>query len=226
MIRKTLFAVFFLLLAASAGASEYGNYDAKRLMGATETPSGKKFSFNAAYLDQILNDLSAHARNYPAQFDSPQDRQRAVQDVKTVSGMLDILTGGANPSPAILVRAAYLNSMGHNLEIAGSAQKADALFRKLLAAQPADPRGNYMYGTFLSSAGKPGDALPYLEKALSAGVSDAAYTIAMTHLALGQKDEALKSLADYKRSNPGDADTDKLIEAIRSGKIELKKNPG
>ncbi|WP_417069659.1 tetratricopeptide repeat protein [Niveibacterium terrae] len=195
-------------------------------MGATETPSGKKFSFNGAYLDQIINDLSAHAKNYPAQFDSPQDKQRAIQDVKTVSGMLDILTNVPNPNPAILVRAAYLNSIGHNLEIAGSAQKADALFRKLLAAQPADPRGNYMYGTFLSGAGKPGEALPYLEKALSAGVSDAAYTIAMTHLALGEKELALKSLADYKRSNPGDADTDKLIEAIRSGKIELKKNPG
>lgn len=83
-----------------------------------------------------------------------------------------------------------------------------------------------MYGTFLAGAGKPGDALPYLEKALSVGVGDAAYTIAMTHLALGDKERALKSLADYKRSNPGDADADKLIDAIRSGKIELKKNPG
>ena len=83
-----------------------------------------------------------------------------------------------------------------------------------------------MYGTFLAGAGKPKEALPYLEKALSVGVVDAAYAIGMTYLTLGDKDRALKNLEDYKRRKPSDRNVDKLIDAIRNGKIEFKRSPG
>jgi len=81
-----------------------------------------------------------------------------------------------------------------------------------------------MYGTFLAGAGKPKEALPYLEKALAAGVTDAAYAIGMTYLTLGDKKQALRHLENYKQRNPGDGNVDKLIEAIRNGKIEFKRN--
>jgi predicted Zn-dependent protease len=99
-----------------------------------------------------------------------------------LSGMLDILINGPSPNPEILWRAGFLNSMGHNLDIAGSAEKTSTIFKNLLAMSPSDPRGNYMYGTYLAGIGKPKDALPYLEKALFVGVADAAYTLGMTHL--------------------------------------------
>ena len=83
-----------------------------------------------------------------------------------------------------------------------------------------------MYGTFLAGVGKPKEALPYLEKALAVGVADAAYAIGMTYLTLGNAEQALKNLEDYKRRKPGDTNVDKLIDAIRNGKIEFKRAPG
>lgn len=221
-MRKLLFTVFVLLVSSHVTAKEYGHHDPKRLLTTSETPSGKKYGFDGAYLDQILNDLSLHAKNYPPQFDTPQDKQRATQDVKTISGMLDSLINVPSPNQELLIRAGYLNSIGHNLDIAGSAEKASSIFQRLLSIAPSDPRGNYMYGTFLAGAGKPKDALPYLEKALSVGVADAAYAVGMTYLTLGDKERALKNLEDYKRRKPSDTNVGKLIDAIRNGKTEIK----
>lgn len=225
-MRNFLLALIALFVAASASAREYGNYDRKRLLTVSETPSGKKYGFDGAYLDLMLNDLSAHARNYPPQFDTPRDKQRATEDVKALSGMLDIVINVPAPNPELLVRAAYLNSIGHNLDIAGSADKAASLFQRLLAASPAHPQGNYRYGSFLAGAGQAKEALPYLEKALAAGVADAAYTMGMAYLTLGDKGRALHSLEDYKRRQPGDTRVDKLIDAVRNGTIEIKRTPG
>ena len=225
-MRKSALAICTVLFACTVHAKEYGRYDPNRAVAVSETASGKKASLDGAYLDRIINDLASHAKSYPVQFDTPQDRQRAVQDVKTLSGLLDLLIGGPSPNPELLARAGFLHSIGHNLDIPGSAQKADAIFQRLLAAAPADPRGNYLYGTFLAGAGKPKQALPYLEKALAVGVTDAAYSIGMAHLALGDKDSALASLEAYKRRNASDERIDKLIDAIRSGRVEFKKSPG
>jgi len=67
--------------------------------GLQETPAGKKYGFDSAYLDQMLNDLSTHAQNYPPQFDTLQDKQRATQDVQALSGILDILINVPTPKP-------------------------------------------------------------------------------------------------------------------------------
>lgn len=225
-MRTLLLTILFALVTSGVSAREYGNYDTKRLVTVTETPEGKKYGFGGPYLGQMMSDLSAHARNYPPQFDTPQDKQRATEDVKALSGMLDALINVPNPDLKLLTLAGDVNSMGHNLDIPGAAQKANSIFLRLLAAAPSDPRGNFMYGTFLAGVGKPKDALPYLEKALSVGVIDAAYAIGMTYLTLGDKEQALKNLEDYKRRKPSDGSVDQLIDAIRNGKIEFKRNPG
>ncbi len=225
-MRKLLLALLVVLVTTNASAREYGSYDPKRLLTVSESPAGKKYGFDGAYLDQMLNDLSAHAKNYPPQFDTPQDKQRATQDVKALSGMLDILINVPTPNPDLLARAGNVNSIGHNLDIPGAAEKANSIFLRLLAAVPSDPRGNYMYGTFLAGVGKPKEALPYLEKALAVGVVDAAYAIGMTYLTVGDKEQALKNLENYKQRKPSDGNVDKLINAIRNGKIEFKRNPG
>ena len=173
-MRRFLVTVLTLLVVSTASAREYLSFDLKRLITAVETPSGKKASLDIPYLDQILNDLSDHAINYPPQFDTPQDQQRATQDVLALSKMLDMLIDIPSPNPELLVRAGHVNSMGHNLDIAGAGEKASIIFQRLLTAVPAHPRGNFLYGTLLAGGGKPKEALPYLEKALSVGLTDAA----------------------------------------------------
>lgn len=224
MMRIILLTLSMLLASSFTYAKEYGNYDPKRMLTVSETPSGKRYGIDGKYLDQMLNDLALHAKNYPTQFDTPQDRQRAVQDVKALSGMLDILVNGPSPNIELLVRAGFLNSIGHNLDIPGSAKKAASIFQRLLTASPSDPRGNYMYGTFLAGAGKPKEALPYLEKALAVGVADAAYALGMTYLTLGDKQKALENLEAYKQRSPNDGNVAKLIDGIRNGKVEIKRS--
>lgn len=226
MLRRILLAILMLHASSVTCAKEYGNHDPKRMLTVSETPSGKKHGFDLRYLDQMLNDLALHAKNYPPQFDTAQDRQRAVQDIKMLSGMLDILIVGPSPNAELLMRAGFLNSIGHNLDIPGSAEKTAAIFQKLLTAAPADPRGNYMYGTFLAGAGKPREAIPYLEKALAVGVADAAYSFGMTYLTLGDKQKALQHLDAYQQRNPNDGNVTKLIDGIRNGKLEIKRKPG
>lgn len=222
-MRIFLLTLSMLLTFPLAYAKEYGNYDLKRMLTVSESPSGKKYGVDNKYLDRMLSDLALHAKNYPPQFDTPQDLQRATRDVKNLSGILDILVNVPSPNPEFLWRAGFLNSMGYNLNISGSAEKTSASFQKLLAASPSDPRGNYMYGTFLAGASKPKEAIPYLEKAISVGVIDAAYALGMAYLILGDKKRALVNLENYRQRNPSDNNITKLIDGIRNGKVEFKR---
>lgn len=221
-MKNYLFILVILLACPFVNAEEYGSYDLKRILTTSETAAGKQYAIDPVYLDQILDDLAAHAFNYPPKFDTPQAKQRAVQDAGALSKILDTLIDQPKPDTRILVRAGFLNSMGHNLDIVGAAQKTISIFEKLLAIVPTHPRGNYLYGHFLAGIGKPKAALPYLQKALTSGVDAAAYSIGMTYLVLGDKYNALKSLQDYKQRIPSDTNVDQLIEGIRNGKIEIK----
>ncbi len=225
MMRKYLFILSVaIVLTSIANAKEYGNYDTQNILSISETPEGgKKHSLDVAYLDRVLGDLYFHAKNYPPQFDTPEDQQRAIRDIKILSGMLDVLINIPTPNPEILIRAGVLNSLGYNLNISGSTEKTNSIYQRLLALAPSDQNGNYRYGTFLASAGKAKEALPYLEKAFALGKIDAAYTLGVTYITLGDKDNALRSLEAYKQKSTIGNNVDELISAIREGKIEFKK---
>lgn len=224
-MHKYLFLIFVLLFASVAHAAAYGHYNMKLILTVSETPSWEQYSINTSYLNKILTDLSIHAKNYPPQFDTLQDRQRATYDVNTLSGIFDSLTSAKNSNPVYLGIAAKINAIGHNLDIPGDGEKADTFFRRLLTVEPSNSRANYAYGTFLASVGEPKKALPYLNKALAGGITDANYTIGMTYLELGNKEKALKCFEKYKQYNPSDKNVDKLIDAIRNGKFKLKQSP-
>jgi tetratricopeptide (TPR) repeat protein len=224
-MRIAHFALSLLLASSLAQATEYGHYDSKRILAVSETPSGKTYGIEVKYLDQMLNDLGFHAKNYPPQFDTPQDKQRAIQDITMLSGMLDILVNGPNPNPEVLLRAGFLNSLGFNLDIPGSAEKTTSIFQKLFAISPSEPRANYIYGTFLASTTRFKEAIPYLKTALAAGAKDADYALGMTYLALGDKKKALENLEAYRQRSPNDGSIIRLVDALRSGTLEIKKNP-
>ena len=224
MTRIFLLALAIFMGISAAYAREYGKYDVNKVRTIVESKAGKKYAIDLVYLDPILHDLGMHARNYPAQFDTPQDRQRAAQDVIAVSRMLDVMVSEPKASPELLLRAGFVNMIGHNLDIPGTADKASANFKKLLKAEPADAQGNYLYGVFLAGEGKTKKAVPYLEKALAAGVVDAAYTLGMAHLSLGNKQKALNNFEEFTKRNPFyDESVVKHIEDIRNDMSKQKK---
>jgi predicted Zn-dependent protease len=223
MLMRSAFSILLLLISGLTQAKEYGTYDPKKIVTITETAAGKTFGIDAAYLDQMVNDLASHAKNYPPKFDTAEDKARATNDVKVLAGMLEILVSKPPIDNGLLLRAAFLNSLGHNLQVSGAADKANAMFQALIKATPTDLRANLMYGNFLGSAGKAKEALPYLEKALSLGANEAAYSIAVSNIALGNKTKAIESLELYLKGNPKDQTALRLLDAIRQGKIEVKK---
>jgi tetratricopeptide (TPR) repeat protein len=213
-----------LHVAALAGAKEYGHYDIKNIVTVSQSADGKhsatvKFSL----LDQVLDDLSVHNNTYPAQFDSAEDRRRAVSDVTAISKTIDLLLDNPDPNAQLLLRAGVLDSVAHNLDIPGAGEKALTAFTTLLSKSPADPRANYLYGKFLLSAGKPLDAVIVLEKAKSLGAVNADYSLGLAYLSVGNKKEALENLEHYARRAPDDSTAPKLIDAIRNGNIDVKK---
>lgn len=210
---------------SAAHAKEYGDYDVERILIERDTPSGKNHSIDVTYLDQIIDDLDTHANNYPPVFDSPQDHQRASKDAHMLSEVLDIPTSGANPHPGLILRAAILNSLAHNLDIKGAAERANQLFQKLLTDDPSNPMGNHRYGVFLSGVGKTKEAIPYLEKALASGAIGVNYSLGVSYLILGNKQRAIEYLEAFQRERPNDTSVVKLLEAIRRGKIEYKWVP-
>ncbi|MBS1162049.1 MAG: hypothetical protein H6R15_4468 [Proteobacteria bacterium] len=228
MTRLLLLVLAATLFSAPAVAAPYGNYDIKRIMIVRDTPSGKSYGLDAKYLDEMIGDLSDHAENYPPKFDSPEDRKRAEADAKQLAGFLDAITSGSDPNqnPQLLIRAALVNSMGHILDIKGSAERAEVLFRRTVALVPANPHVNFHYGVFLAGTGRAKDGIPFLEKALSGGYDKAAFSLGMAYLTQGENEKALQYLEAYRKKFPNDPNTAKLIEAIRSGNVTVKRNDG
>ncbi len=138
--RKLVYTALALLLsmvcASPAWARAYGNYEVRQLLVPASRP-GAGGSFNMAYFDAMLSDLSEHAANYPPTFDSPADAQRAKRDTRQLIGMLDTAFG-TSPPTQLLLRMALLGSIGHNLALPEGASFAQANFSRILRADAND----------------------------------------------------------------------------------------
>jgi hypothetical protein len=226
--RMAMTLLLALLLASlgapAAWAAPYGNYDVRQLLVPASKP-GAGGSFNLAYLDSMLADLSAPVGNYPPQFDSPADMQRAQRDTHQLTGMLHAAFGWSPPD-ALLLRMALLGSVGHTREVPGSAEFAQNHFERLLRANADDPWGNYHYGSFLAGSARAREALPYLHKARDKGERPALYAIGLAQLSLGDKLSALGALNEYQKRNLSDQRVRGLVDATRDGKLEIQSKRG
>jgi tetratricopeptide (TPR) repeat protein len=202
----------------------YEGHDMRQLLIPASKPGGGG-TLNLAFLDRVLADLALHAADYPPQFDSPEDMQRARKDARTLIGMFHQAFGAAPPQ-GLLLRMAMLGTYGHNLDVPEAAAFAQNHFQKLLATDAGHATGNYQYGAFLAATGRPRESLPYLNKARDQGVTPALYSIGMAQLSLGDQKSALVSLDEYLKRNPTDQRVRMLADAIRSGKVKIQTKQG
>lgn len=219
--------VLALLLGMSAAglhAAEYGHHDLTRLFKPNPQPGGGTM-MNASYLDRLLGELGQHAANYPPNFDSAADAARAKQDAITLMDMLvAAFSTVPTPPPDVLLRTGMLGAIGHNLGAPDAARYAQTQYERLLSANPEHAAGNYHYGVFLAGTNRANEALPHLVKAKEGGVVPALYALGMAYLTRGDTAKALESLQAYQKAAPTDTAVAKLIEALQSGKIELRKS--
>ena len=218
----TVLIAFVALCSAGAQAADYGRYDLTQLVS-QNAPPNKGATLNVALVDQMLSALQHYANNYPPKFDSPADMQRAKADAGKLMGMLGAVFATGPAPPEMLLRMGMLGAVSHNMDIPGGAAYAQTHFEHLLKTDPAHAAGNFQYGSFLGNTGRAKEALPYLVKAKDKGVIPALYAIGMSHLMLGDQALALENLQAYQKAVPGDASVGKLIDAVRVGKVDVKR---
>jgi len=222
--------VLFLALAVTAGlalgirsqSKHYGGYDPNKILIPADPATGNNPAVDVTYLDAWIDKLAAHTSIYPPSFDSENDKKQATDDLALLAGILDTLIDPKQPNVELLRRVALVNSLEHNLDVPGAAQKANDSFIQLLRIAPDDPQGNWKYGVFLAGAGRPNDAMPYLLNAEKLGVVSATYSLGMSYLMAGDKQKAIEYLEKYHKAVPQDKSIEPMIENLKKGKFKVK----
>ena len=167
-------------------------------------------------IDDFLQLVEGKARHYPPRFTERQERKGFELKLKEVTQQLDTLASKDNASFDVLVRAFKASVMARNLDL-GSVYttKSLAYAQRILKINQEDPEANFWFGFALSEGGGQREAMPYLDKAMKAGVQEAYLATANNYIAMEQKKNAVHTLKNYKLKYPQEAEVaDRLINEI------------
>ncbi len=173
-------------------------------------------------IEKFLNDLAPHARNYPPHFDSEVQRDQLSNKLKDVLATLDAQSKNDSSNLDLLFRHAFANSMGHNLDFSGCAEKAISSYETLLEAKPQDGKVNFYFGAFLAGTTLLPKSVPYLRNAADLGVTDAHYTLAFVYLKQGDLQSALPEFKAYLKFEPDNETAKKMVSDIEGGRLRIK----
>jgi len=167
-------------------------------------------------IDDFLQLVEGKARHYPPRFTERQERKGFELKLKEVTQQLDTLASKDNASFDVLVRAFKASVMARNLDL-GSVYttKSLAYAQRILKINQEDPEANFWFGFALSEGGGQREAMPYLDKAMKAGIQEAYLATANNYIAMEQKKNAVQTLKNYKLKYPQEAEVaDRLINEI------------
>ncbi|MDH1438898.1 hypothetical protein N5I27_11080 [Acinetobacter johnsonii] len=167
-------------------------------------------------IDDFLQLVEGKARHYPPRFTERQERKGFELKLKEVTQQLDTLASKDNASFDVLIRAFKASVMARNLDL-GSVYttKSLAYAQRILKINQEDPEANFWFGFALSEGGGQREAMPYLDKAIKAGVQEAYLATANNYIAMEQKKNAVQTLKNYKLKYPQEAEVaDRLINEI------------
>ena len=167
-------------------------------------------------IDDFLQLVEGKARHYPPRFSERQERRGFEAKLKEVTQQLDTLAANENASFDILMRAFKASVMARNLDL-GSVYTTRSLnyAQRILKINQEDAEANFWFGFGLSEGGGHREAIPYLDKAMKAGVQEAYLSAANNYIAMEQKKNAVQTLKNYKIKYPQEAEVaDRLIAEI------------
>ncbi|WP_435337077.1 ABUW_2363 family tetratricopeptide repeat lipoprotein [Acinetobacter sp. LH3_13] len=167
-------------------------------------------------IDDFLQLVEGKARHYPPRFSERQERRGFEAKLKEVTQQLDTLAANENASFDILMRAFKASVMARNLDL-GSVYTTRSLnyAQRILKINQEDAEANFWFGFGLSEGGGHREAIPYLDKAMKAGVQEAYLSAANNYIAMEQKKNAIQTLKNYKIKYPQEAEVaDRLIAEI------------
>lgn len=170
-------------------------------------------------IDDFLQLVEGKARHYPPRFPDRQERKGYEAKLKEITQKLDTLAVQPNASLDVLTRAFKASVMARNMDL-GTAYTTKSLTyaQRILAIDPNDAETNFWFGFGLSEGGGQREAIPYLDKAIKAGVQEAYLSAANNYLWLEQKKNAIQTLKNYKIKYPDEAEVaDRLIQEVEAG---------
>lgn len=169
-------------------------------------------------IDDFLQLVEGKARHYPPRFSERKERKGFETKLKQVTQELDTLAARDDASFDILVRAFKASVMARNLDL-GSVYTTKSLTyaQRILKINQDDPEANFWFGFGLSEGGGQREAIPYLDKAMKAGVQEAYLSAANNYIAMEQKKSAIQILKNYKLKYPQEAAVaDRLMREIET----------
>ncbi len=172
--------------------------------------------FDVTEIDDFLQLVEGKARHYPPRFTERQERKGFEAKLKQVTQQLDTLASKDNASFDVLIRAFKASVMARNLDL-GSVYTTKSLTyaQRILKMNTDDAEANFWFGFGLSEGGGQREAIPYLDKAMKAGVQEAYLSAANNYIAMEQKKNAIQVLKNYKVKYPQEAEVaDRLIAEI------------
>ncbi len=211
--------LIFLLIATQSFAAQSTIKDS--LKTETLADGTERHFIDFSIMDQISDRIAIHAREYPPTFKNSKQEKEVKNELEKIFKFLDVFVTDGLKDPSMLIRIGFFHSMGHNLDFSGSAEKAIKAFEKLLKLEPNNPRGNYLYGMFLSSTeAHYYDSIKYLEKALELGVTDAKYTLGLIYLRSGKTETGVKYLEEYSKQYPKSRAV-MILKAYKEGRLNF-----
>jgi len=181
--------------------------------------------FSLTRTSQFLEELAPHALRYPTSFESNLQSSKYSKTLEEILREMDSALPNFQNDPEFLFQYATANSMGHNMDIAGCAEKSIAGYLHLLALKPDDKRANYYFGSFLSATTLYEKSPPYLRRAIELGEQDAHYTLGFVYIKEGKLDEALPEFKAYLEVNPENQTAKKMVKDIENKTLNIKVRP-
>lgn len=215
-------ALFLCIL----NAAPYKPYDHEAMLKKDE--NGRQ-TIDIGGIFRSTDELWKHARQYPLNFDSSSDKERAFGDLKTLEKVFAFLkeqgftanfdNEGRHYFEVLLAR---IFVMEHNFDVAGAAQKADEAYKNLLAQHPNDGELHAEFGDFLGNSGRMDEAKGEFETALKLGQKRAQMGLVM--VCLMQKDQicAKTHLKEFLKFRPNDGLARDILRSIEEGSLEIK----
>jgi hypothetical protein len=207
--------------AAPQAAAIHWKYQLSDVVVDRKDAEGKpSHQLNIEVLDYFLHTIAAYAagdRTPP----SVSARDDIFNKLTRLTALLAELDHGASTDVNIVRREALAYDTAAQFGFGGASEKADALYRQLLAQDSDEPGTNLLYGSFLARTDKTRDqGITYLQKAVQLGVKQANYTLGVAYVTEDKKPEALTALRQYTLDFPKDERAQRLLAAVKSGDVK------
>jgi tetratricopeptide (TPR) repeat protein len=174
-----------------------------------------------AQVENFLNKLTPHALQYPTTFDSKSQHDQYLKKLTVILSQMDAALPNLQNDKNFLFQYSLANSMGHNLDIEGCAEKSISGYSRLLVLSPNDRRANYYFGSFLSTTTLYEESTPFLLKAIELGEQDAHYTLAFIYIKEGKQKEALSEFKAYLKVKPDNQTAQKMVNDIEKNILNV-----